>query len=89
MRYALLYGAELQNMDGFHADIAKKLAFPDWYGHNFDALYDCLTDICEDTTLIFFDASAFAEKAGQKGRILLRVLADAEEENSHFTFRSL
>ncbi len=89
MRYALLYGAELQTMDEFHADIAKKLVFPDWYGYNLDALYDCLTDICEDTTLIFFDAAAFAEKAGQQGRTLLRVLEDSEAENRYFTFRAL
>ena len=26
------------------AQIGKALAFPDWYGANFDALFDCLTD---------------------------------------------
>ena len=89
MRYALLYGAELQNMDEFHADIAKKMAFPDWYGRNLDALYDCLTDICEDTTLIFFDAAVFADKAGKNGISLLRVLGDAQADNGCFTFRML
>ena len=24
--------------------LGEQLAFPDWYGSNFDALYDCLTD---------------------------------------------
>lgn len=27
------------------AAIAEALEFPDWYGHNLDALYDCLTDL--------------------------------------------
>ena len=31
-----------------HARIADALDFPDWYGHNLDALMDCLTDL-EDT----------------------------------------
>lgn len=25
--------------------IAQELAFPGWFGHNLDALYDCLTDL--------------------------------------------
>lgn len=25
--------------------IARAMAFPDWFGHNFDALTDCLTDM--------------------------------------------
>lgn len=33
-----------------HARIAQALHFPDWYGHNLDALMDCLTDL-EDTTV--------------------------------------
>lgn len=28
-----------------HRAIAASLSFPDWYGHNLDALYDCLTEI--------------------------------------------
>jgi RNAse (barnase) inhibitor barstar len=27
------------------ADIGKTLTFPDWFGHNFDALADCLADM--------------------------------------------
>ena len=29
----------------FHAIIKKELDFPDYYGCNFDALWDCLTDM--------------------------------------------
>lgn len=36
-----------------HRVIATVLQFPRWYGNNLDALYDCLTDICEDTTVRF------------------------------------
>lgn len=33
-----------------HALIARALQFPHWYGHNLDALLDCLTDL-KDTTV--------------------------------------
>ena len=48
-----------------HARIAAALDFPDWYGHNLDALMDCLTDL-EDTAVTIvgyedlpFDAAGF------------------------------
>jgi len=31
--------------DQLLASIARQLAFPDWFGHNFDALADCLGDM--------------------------------------------
>ena len=33
------------NKDQMLADIGKGLKFPDWFGHNFDALADCLADM--------------------------------------------
>ena len=30
-----------------HARIAAALNFPHWYGHNLDALMDCLTDLAD------------------------------------------
>ena len=63
-----------------HAHIAKMLHFPDWYGHNLDALMDCLTDL-EDTTVtltgregVGFDAAGFWE-----------TFRDAEQENPRLT----
>ena len=36
----------------FHELLCQTLDFPLWYGHNLDALYDCLTDRTEKTMLI-------------------------------------
>ena len=33
--------------EDLHAHIANRLGFPDWYGHNLDALMDCLTDLTD------------------------------------------
>ena len=37
----------IADKETLHARIAAALDFPDWYGHNLDALMDCLTDLDE------------------------------------------
>ena len=34
----------IADKETLHARIAAALDFPDWYGHNLDALYDLLTE---------------------------------------------
>lgn len=36
--------SDVRTMEAFHEAIAATLAFPDYYGRNLDALWDCLTD---------------------------------------------
>jgi hypothetical protein len=63
-----------------HARIAAALSFPDWYGHNLDALMDCLTDLDETTVIltgcsrVAFDAQDFWD-----------TFEDAERENPRLT----
>ena len=45
MENITLHCAGMETKQQFHAAIAQALSFPDWYGHNLDALYDCLTDM--------------------------------------------
>ena len=37
--------AKVRSKAGLLAALAKTLEFPDWFGHNWDALQDCLTDL--------------------------------------------
>ena len=62
-----------------HAYLKEQLDFPAWYGANFDALHDCLTDLREDTQLVLSHIQAL-ERAGA---ICCRVIAQACEENEH------
>ena len=65
-----------------HRLLARELPLPEWYGHNLDALYDCLTELEAPVRLIVrhWDPSApFA--AGFES-----VFADAQAENSDFSY---
>lgn len=68
-----------------HADLARALKFPDYYGHNLDALHDCLTDLAA-TQLVITDCAAASAKM-EKWPGFLSVFFDAAEENPGLDIR--
>ena len=59
-------------------NIAAALAFPDWFGQNWDALEDCLTDLSWSSTVghvLLFDSA----RAGDDFGVLVDVLASSAE----------
>lgn len=62
--------------------LALTMEFPDYYGKNLDALYDCLTDICEDTCIGIFNAEERREISLYLN-LVKQVFQDAEAENPH------
>ena len=81
MRYAIIEGAAVENINRLHRLLAEQLDFPDWYGGNLDALYDCLTDLTEETSIILLHSQALAETLGTSYGRFCRVLTDAAAEN--------
>ncbi len=49
-RYTLDF-SKANDMDEVHQIIKEELDFPDYYGRNMDALWDCLTDMITDPTI--------------------------------------
>lgn len=47
-----IHCADIDCAKELHRAIGTTLSFPDWYGHNLDALYDCLMEIGVPTHLI-------------------------------------
>lgn len=70
------------SLDQIHDIISSELSFPSWYGRNFDALHDCLTDISVETVIRLNNFSRLYESIGRKADILKRVLTKASEENT-------
>ena len=71
---AALFG----NAKQVHNYIANALQFPDWYGRNLDALYDCLTERGGDTVIHLknWPQSGPVYRVGW-------VIQEAAEENPH------
>ena len=64
-----------------HQTLAQALDFPDWYGHNMDALMDCLTDL-EDIQLTCNNW----DQLGAWAADFADTFADAARENPFFQF---
>lgn len=66
----------MENRKEAHAYLKEKLNFPDYYGNNLDALYDCLTDLTD--TEVVFENVDIVEGYFEK---VYRVFLKAGEEN--------
>lgn len=79
-----LDGETIRDSAQLHSWLARELGFPFWYGANLDALYDCLTDICEETRLVILHSERLAEELGTYKERFFQVLERAEKENPRF-----
>lgn len=78
MRIVTLDCRKMTDKEETYAYIAKKLRFPDHFGKNLDALYDCLTDIRKKTFIILRHTDSLSS-SGDFGDALLEVFRDAEK----------
>ena len=79
----VLDGGAFESAAQLHETLARELRFPDWYGGNLDALFDCLTDLREDTVICLKNPDGLEKCLGAFGGRVLRVLRQAAEENPH------
>ena len=85
MKTIIIDGNELISMSEIHEIFAAELDFPDWYGKNLDALYDCLGDVTEELEIIFENTAELEENLGISFRKLLRLLEDVSSENDYIS----
>ena len=79
----LLDGNTILNREMLHDTLSTALRLPAWYGRNLDALYDCLTDVQEETVVVLRDRAALEEHLGSYGRRFMRLLEEVSRENPH------
>lgn len=80
MRICVLDGEEIRDKEKLHEMLAEALKFPNWYGKNLDALYDCLTDGQEETEIVVRNRELLREHLGRYAELFLKVLFQAEQE---------
>ena len=49
--------ARIHSREDLHAVFREALTFPEWYGNNLDALYDCLTEISGKVRLLDWETA--------------------------------
>ena len=73
--------AQIKTKEDLHRLFREVLAFPQWYGNNLDALYDCLTEITGKVRLLDWEtAEARLGNYGQKAK---KVIAAAALHNEN------
>jgi RNAse (barnase) inhibitor barstar len=78
---AILDGAAVDSRARFFQELAQALRFPDYFGHNWDAVYDCLTDLnwlpATGYALVVDGFDHLATNEPQQWEIGLKVLREA------------
>ncbi len=76
----ILDAGQMERKKEAHAYLKEQLRFPEYYGQNLDALYDCLTEM-EDVQVEFIHA----QEAGGYFEKVLRVFRHAAGQNPGLT----
>lgn len=77
MREIILDSRKLEEKEAAQEYLKRQFCFPDYYGKNLDAFFDCLAEISSETQVIV----NVGEKTGEYLKKILRVLEVAAEEN--------
>ena len=76
-------GRKCRNTAGLLAELAEVLEFPDYFGHNWDALEECLADLewlpAKGYVLVFTDADLILPEDEDEFATFVEVLNDAGE----------
>lgn len=80
----IIDGANMNNRAAAHAELARALHFPDWYGGNLDALWDMASTL--EASAVLIHPAPMLNALGAYGCKLLQTLFEAAQENPAFKF---
>ena len=72
--------SNIHTREDMHKLFREALAFPEWYGNNLDALYDCLTAFSGKVRLLNWETAEV--RLGVCGQKAKKVLAAAARHNT-------
>ncbi|MBV7276555.1 barstar family protein [Clostridium sp. PL3] len=80
MNKVILEGSKFTNKEALHENLKRELKFPDYYGENLDALWDCLTTDLELPIIIeWVDFQISRKFLGDYAESTLEIFRDAEK----------
>lgn len=79
MKYVVIDCEKLRQKEQAHSYLAEVLDFPDYYGKNLDALFDCLTELGECTLVL--EGENILHQTDSYGIKVLKVLEEAAQVN--------
>lgn len=83
MRELWVKGKEFDSLGEVHDFLKSQLDFPEHYSKNLSALYDCLTDIGEDTRIVIDWEQVEEDELLDGLERIAEVMQDAQEENEY------
>lgn len=89
MKRVILNGACMTSTETAHKYLSNKLCFPEYYGGNLDALWDCLTTVSDNVQIELVNYQKLARNLGAYSEALVKVFSDAAEENESICFKML
>ena len=90
MKEIILDGSKFTDIQITHEILKDTFEFPDYYGKNLDAFWDCITDHAidclheGDEKIIWKDFSISKNNLGEEADILLQLFQEANEKYGGF-----
>lgn len=79
MKITVLDGDRMTDIRTAHEYVAAALDFPDYYGHNLDALADCLGDLPKDTCIVLENFRQMKRHLGGYAERMARIFDETAE----------
>jgi ribonuclease inhibitor len=80
-----IIGENILSTSDFHKEIAQKMNFPNHYGKNFDALWDCLTGhVDTEVHIIWKNHTISKDKMGDDYSKIIEIFDELKSEYPEF-----
>ena len=88
MQICIIDGEQVNDRETLHDVLKASLKLPDWYGRNLDALYDCLTDMQEETQIRILHEELLKDHLGSYAVSLVGAIRSAARDNSRLQWET-
>lgn len=87
MEYITLDFTGYRYLGEIHKELKEKFKFPDYYGENLDALWDCMRCYCDYDLYVYIKGlSSLPKEFEDYMRKILEVFDDVHDETPNITF---